>query len=73
MELRDLKGFDTYSWQIIEDLKKKTANLSDEEFEMQIEEKFVTRLSDSSEVELMKGGKGVTVTKANLDEYIRLI
>jgi hypothetical protein len=53
----DFKGFDTYSWQIMEDLKKKAAQLSKEDFEAAIEEKFVTRLSDGSEVELKKGGK----------------
>jgi hypothetical protein len=38
-----------------------------------VEEKFVTRLSDGSEVELCKNGKTKIVTKENLNEYIELI
>lgn len=73
LTLQDLKGFDTYSWQIIEDLKKQSVKLSDKEFSATIEEKFVTRLSDGTEVELKKNGKEITVTKDTLNEYTELI
>jgi len=70
---RDLKGFDTYSWQIIEDLKKQSKKLSEDEFDAVVEEVFVTRLSDASEAELKPNGRNVKVTKANLDEYVSLL
>lgn len=73
LELKDLKGFDTYSWQIIEDLKKQSAKLTDADFEQQIDQTFVTRLTDGTEVELKKDGKKIPVTKENLQEYIQLI
>ncbi|CDW84904.1 hect e3 ubiquitin [Stylonychia lemnae] len=69
----DLKGFDTYSWKIIEDLKKQAKKLSDKEFSAVVEEAFVTRLSDGSEVELKQNGKDIIVNKENLDEYCDLI
>ena len=73
LDLKDLKGFDTYSWQVVEDLKKQSAKLSDEEFNLAVEEKFVTRLSDGSEAELEANGGEKAVTKANLGEYLRLL
>ena len=73
LDNKDLKGLDTYSWQIVEDLKKQAEKLTNEEFSAQIEEVFVTRLSDGTEVELKKGGKLITVTKDNLDEYEKLL
>jgi hypothetical protein len=49
---KDLTSFDTYSWQILEDLRKQSEKLSEEEFEAIVQETFVTRLSDGTEVEL---------------------
>lgn len=69
----DLKGFDTYSWQVIEDLRNNTKDLSEEDFDACIDEYFVTLLSNGTQVELIPGGKNVKVTKQNLNEYIRLI
>ena len=40
---------------------------------MVVEETFVTRLSDGTEVLLTPDGKTKRVTKANLQEYIDLI
>lgn len=47
---------------MIEDLKKQAKKLSKEEFEAVVEEYFVTRISDGSEVELCKNGKTKRVT-----------
>lgn len=69
----DLKGFDTFSWQVIEDLKKQSLKLSDKEFNAVVEEFFVTRLSNGTEVELKAGGRSIPVTKENLDEFIELL
>jgi hypothetical protein len=44
----DLKTFDTYSWQVIQDLKDHAKNLSEEDFESAIDETFETHLSDGS-------------------------
>lgn len=69
----DLKAFDTYSWQVIEDLRNNTKDLSEEEFDAVVDEYFVTLLSNGKEVELMPGGRNIKVTKNNLDEYILLV
>lgn len=58
---------------MIEDLQKQGAKLSDDDFNEFIDEVFVTRLSNGTEVELKRGGKGIKVTKSNLNEYIELI
>ncbi|CDW82480.1 hect e3 ubiquitin [Stylonychia lemnae] len=70
---QDLKAFDTYSWQVIEDLRNNAKGLSDDDFEAAIEEQFVTLLSNGTQVELIPGGRNTRVTKSNLDEYIRLV
>jgi hypothetical protein len=72
-DLFDLKGVDTYSWQIVEDLKKQAGKLSDDEFIKVVDQTFVTRLSDGSESQLCPDGKEKIVTKGNLDEYIELL
>ena len=69
----DLKSFDTYSWQVIKDLRDNTKDLSEEDFDSVIDEYFVTLLSNGKEVELIPGGRNVKVTKANIEEYIRLV
>lgn len=69
----DLKAFDTYSWQVIEDLRNNAKGLSDEDFDAAIDEYFVTLLSNGTQVDLLPGGKNIRVSKSNLDEYIRLV
>jgi hypothetical protein len=66
----DLKAFDTYSWQVLEDLRKNTKDLTAEEFEWAIDETFVTHLSNGKQVELVPGGSSKKVTKDNLNDYI---
>jgi hypothetical protein len=68
----DLKGFDQYTHQTLEGLRKKAKELSDEEFEAGIEETFVRVKHSGAEIELKKGGKGIKVTKQNVEEYIEL-
>ena len=46
--------------------------MSEEEFDAGIEETFVRVKVSGAEVELKKGGKGIRVTKQNLEEYIEL-
>ncbi len=69
----DLKAFDCYSWQVIEDLRNNTKDLSDEDFEAAIEEHFVTLNSNGVQVDLVPGGQSKRVTKQNLNEYIKAI
>ncbi len=69
----DLKAIDTFSWQVIEDLRKNTKTLSDEDFDAAIEEYFVTLNSCGQQIELIPGGRYVRVTKDNLDQYIKLL
>ena len=53
----DLKAFDTYSWQVLHDLRKNTKKISAEEFSLAIDESFVTLLSNGKQVELIPGGR----------------
>lgn len=69
----DLKAFDTYSWQVLHDLRKNTKKISAEEFNLAIDEYFVTLLSNGKQVELLPGGRQKRVTKANLKDYIQLV
>ena len=69
----DLKAFDTYSWQVLQDLRKNTKKISAEEFKWAIDENFVTLLSNGLQVELVPGGRSKKVTKENLKEYIQLV
>lgn len=71
--LADLKAFDTYSWQVVDDLINNTKDLSDEDFNAGIDEYFVTLLSNGEQVELIPGGRSVKVTKTNLNEYTKAI
>ena len=68
-----MKAVDTYSWQVLEDLRTQAAALSEEEFGASVNEFFVTFLSDGSEIELCPGGKSKQVTLENLNEYIDLV
>ena len=56
-KLADLKAFDTYSWQVIDDLVNNTKDLSEEDFDAAIDEYFVTLLSNGQQVELIPGGR----------------
>ncbi len=70
----DLKAIDTYCVQCLDDItniEKKGIDAST--FETVVDNTFVTRLSDGSEVELKKGGKDIKVTFANRHEYVSLV
>ncbi|TNV74071.1 hypothetical protein FGO68_gene5475 [Halteria grandinella] len=69
----DLKQFDTFSWQVIQDLRQNSKDVSEEDFEYAVDENFVTLLSNGAVHELIPGGAGVKVTKKNIGEYIKLI
>ena len=69
----DLKGIDTFSYKVIDDLRMNTKGLSEEDFKYAVDEYFVTLLSNGKEIELCPGGKARKVTKANMEEYISSI
>ena len=72
--LADLRGVDVCQVQIIEMLKKPEAHdLTPENFEMAYDEKFVAKDSSGREVELVPGGKDLTVTYDNCSEYADLV
>ena len=58
---------------MIQDLRQNTKDVSEEDFEYAVDETFVTLLSNGQQVELIPGGSGVKVTKANIAEYIKAI
>lgn len=72
--VRDLRGTDVCSVQILEILKNPSAHeLTPENFEMAYDEKFTTRDSSGREVELFPGGKEKSVTYENCGEYADLV
>ncbi|CDW73494.1 UNKNOWN [Stylonychia lemnae] len=69
----DLKLIDTFSWQVIEDFRNHKKTLTPEDFEFAIDQKFVTLLSDGSEVELCFKGSERQVKFEDIDEFIDLL
>lgn len=59
----DMKGFDTYSWQVIQDLRKHSKELDDVNFEQAVDQTFTTVLVNGQEVELCENGKEKSVSK----------
>ena len=72
MNLADLESIDTYSSQVMTDLHRYGAALSDEEFEATVDQTFTTVLTNGDEVALLEGGQDRKVTKACIDEFIGL-
>lgn len=56
MTLADLESIDAYSSQVLTDLQKYGASLTDEDFEASVDQNFTTVLSNGEEVELCAGG-----------------
>ena len=72
--LADLRGVDVCQVQIIEMLKNPAAHdLTPENFEMAYDEKFAAKDSSGREVELVPGGKDLTVTYDNCGQYADLM
>jgi len=72
MNLADLDSIDTYSSQVLTDMHKYGAALSDEDFEATIDQNFTTVLTNGDEVALEDGGQNRKVKKADIDEFIGL-
>lgn len=73
MTLEDLNSLDSYSFQMLNNMRQYSGFLSDEEFEASICQNFTTVLSTGDEVSLCPDGDSKMVTKANLDEFINLV
>jgi len=71
---RDLADVDIYKSQMLQEIKRSAADLSEEEFDAMYEDyTFVTDVSKSQTVSLIPGGERIKLTKANHEEYIRLV
>ena len=64
---------DSFSAQVLMDLREYSSSLSDEEFEATIDLTFTTILSNGDEIELCTGGADKKVLKANVEEFISLV
>lgn len=73
LTLADLESVDTYSAQVLTDLKQHSASLTDEEFSAGVDQNFTTVLSNGDEVVLCPGGEERMVTKDSIDEFISLV
>ena len=72
-DIMDLHAIDAYSVQVIQDLQKYSAQLTDEEFGYTIDQNFTTVLSNGDEVLLCPNGAQKQVTKENMNEFIKLV
>ena len=68
----DLKTFDLHSWTFLKSLREQAANLTDEEFDSEVQQTFVTLLSNAESFELCPGGEEMRVTRANVEIYIMM-
>lgn len=73
LTIKDLKDFDKFSSQILEETKQNAEVYSAKDFDDVMDETFTTYLSDKTKVELCPGGSDKKVTHANHAEYIDLI
>ena len=74
MTLEDLNSIDSYSYQMLNNLKQYAGILSEEEFAVSMPPlMFTALLSSGEEVELCPGGEGKPVVKQNYQEYIDLV
>lgn len=73
MTIEDLDGIDSYSSQMLANLRQYSGFLSDEEFDASIDQTFTTVLSNGDEVELCPDGELKRVTKSNVDHFIDLV
>ena len=71
--MADLEGIDTYSSQVLRDLKNYARYLSDEYFEAGVDQYFTTVLSTGEEVPLCPEGDSKKVTKENVQEFCDLV
>ena len=70
----DLKHIDTFCVQCLEDIANiEKKGIDKSTFSGVIDVCFVTRLSDGTEIELMKGGKNIKVDFDNRKEYANLV
>ena len=73
MSLEDLDSIDSYSAQMLVNMKQYGGILSANDFAASIDQNFTTVLSNGSEVSLCPGGETKKVTHANMDEFINLV
>ncbi len=72
LELSDLQAIDSLAVKSLENLQKMKDTGAGNEIEY-LDYNFTTILSNGQEVELKRGGSEITVTGANLEEYIELV
>ena len=73
MTLEDLESIDTYSSQVLTDLRNYSAQLTDEEFEQTVDQTFTTVLSNGDEINLCENGDTRKVRKTDIEEFIDLV
>lgn len=72
LDMNDLKAIDLYAVQAIKEMHNTKNTISKEEFELYSEQTYVTRLSDGSDVDLVKGGKDKPVLHEDIDNFCEL-
>lgn len=72
-DMSDLKDFDKFTYQVLEETKENAATYKAEDFDAVMTETFQTYQSNQKLVELCPGGAEKAVTHANHAEYIDLV
>ena len=73
LTLADIDSFDTYTAQVLSDLRQHSLLLTDEEFAETVEQDFTTVLSNGDVVILCDNGQERLVQKDSIEEFIDLV
>ena len=73
LTLADIDSFDTYTAQVLSDLRQHSKSLTDEEFAETVEQDFTTVLSNGDVVILCENGHERLVEKDSIEEFIDLV
>ncbi len=73
LDRSDLNMLDSYCVQMLDGIKNLAQTLPEKEFQEYHDQKFVTCLSDGSEIELVPGGKNKLLTQENAADYVQMV
>ena len=70
---KDLKSFDTYAWQELQNIRKNLKEFTAEEFDAITDEQFVTKLTSGKIMDICPEGSTKKVDHTNVEEFISLV
>lgn len=73
LDRSDLNMIDSYCLQMLDGIKNLAQTLPEREFQEYHDQKFVTCLTDGTEIGLVPGGKNKILTQDNAHDYVELV